>query len=234
METVGQLLTHVSGQLSDQQKYREFSRWPRKVMMEYLNQGLKEIAAYRPDAFSREIVSTLQPGSRQTVDAAGTIQSVYSGGKELNKTDMGILRAFSAYSVCPPVPRLVHGKLEFALRSMSVDENSPGVFFVSPPVPAGVSVEVSVQIVGEPPEYALSDWNKPIGMQAKYVNNLIDYIMARAYKRDAESQVSESKSQRLFSLFYQSMGQKYKIDSAHNSGFYKGEIGSGDSRAIIR
>lgn len=231
MDTVGQVLIHSSGQLSDQQKGREFQRWPRKVMLEYLNQGIKEIAAYRPDAFSYDREVTLQPGARQEIETTGTVDSLTVNGKPVNKTDLGIYRAFSAYATCPTKVKMRNGRPVYYPRSVSVDSDQFGVFYISPAVPPGLEVKAAVRVVGEPPEYTLREWGTELAMQSKYLNNLIDYVMARAYKRDTESQVSEMKSQRLFSLFYQSMGQKYKIDSAHGSGFYKGNVGTGDPRA---
>lgn len=233
METVGKILVHVSGQLSDQQRYREFSRWTRFVTLEYLNQGLKEIAAYRPDAFSKDVSVPLVAGAEQKLDTTGTISAITANGATLNKTDVSLYRAFAAYATCPPTVRVRKGRVVYKIRSIAVDEDNKGIFYVSPPVPDGLDIQVSAHIVGEPPEYTLADWDKPIDMQAKYLNNLIDYMMARAYKRDSESQVSEQKSQRLFSLFYSAMGQKYKIDSAYSSGYYKGAVGSGDPRAAL-
>lgn len=233
MDTVGQILTHVSGQLSDQQKGREFQRWPRKVMLEYLLQGLKEIAAYRPDAFSYDKQVPLVPGARQTIETTGEISSLTINGKPVNKTDMSLYKAFAAYSTCPTRVKMRNGRPVFFPRSVSVDVDNRGVFYISPAIPSGLDIYATVHVVGEPPEYTLRDWDRPLDMQAKYVNNLIDYMMGRAYKRDSESQVSEVKSQRLLSLFYQSMGQKYKVDSAHGSGYYKGEVGTGDPRAAM-
>lgn len=234
MQTVEEIVTHVSGQLSDQRRGQEFSRWPKDVLLEYLNLGLKEIAAYRPDAFSNVIKYTLAIGSRQSIETQGTIENVTIGGRTLTKTDIGLLRSFSAYAApCPPSIAKLGGAPRFVIRSIAIDATDRGVFYVSPAVPAGVKLEAEVSVVGDPLEYTKQEWYDIVGIHAKYLNNLVDYMMARAYKRDSESLASEAKSQRLFQLFYQSMGQKYKIDSAFNSGYYKGEVGSGDPRAIV-
>lgn len=234
MRKINEIVTHVSGQLSDQRVGQEFSRWPRQILLEYLNLGLKEIAAYRPDAFTKSIEQMLVAGSRQIVDTVGTVEHVVVNNKTLLKTDINILRAFSAYAnACPPPLNNINGKLYFNIRSIAIDSTEKGVFYVSPPIPNGLNIKAEINVTGEPPEYGTNNWFDEIDMLDKYINNLIDYMMARAYKRDSESLASESKSQRLFQLFYQSMGQKYKIDSAFNSGYYKGEVGSGDPRAVI-
>lgn len=233
MDTVGKILTHVSGQLSDQQRQREFIRWPRQVLAEYLNQGLAEIATYRPDAFSATVDVILRPGAKQTIDTLGSVDSVEVNGVPLNVADISIYKAFSAYATCPPKIRMHNGRPQFKLRSVAIDPDQKGVFYVSPTIPAGLNLVAKVTVVGSPPQYTLMDWAKPVDMQLKYVNDLIDFMLARAYQRDTESQVSAAKSQRLFSIFYQRMGVKYKIDSAFNSGYYKGDVGTGDPRAAM-
>lgn len=235
MNTVGQTATHVSGQLSDQQRSKEFIRWPRKVMLEYLNEALLEIGTYRPEAFASRSDLLLKPGARQQSDTKGTIESVTNlDGVPAHPTDDRLFKAFAAYAVCPPANKFVNGSLQYSAKTYAVDSSDATVFYVSPAVPNGLAVTVSVGVNGLPPQYTLADWDLPIAMQSKFYNNLLDYMTARAYQRDTESQVAQAQSQRLFQLFYQTMGTKYKIDSAKNSGYYQGEVGTGDPQARIR
>lgn len=233
METLGEIIEHISGQLSDQQRQREYIRWPRTVLLEYIQLALAEIATYRPDAITTTITLPLVPGAKQTVDTKGSIDSVEVNGVPLNEADISLYKAFAAYATCPPTIRVRGGRPQFKLRSISKDPDQRGVFYVSPPVPAGYTVNAKVFISGAVPPISLEDWDKPLPIQPKYSNNVVLFAMASAYKRDTESDVSEAKSQRLFSLFYQTMGVKYKVDSAYNSGYYKGEVGTGDPRAAM-
>lgn len=233
MDTVGNIIVHVSGQLSDQQPRREFSRWTRQTMLEYLNQGIAEMATYRPDDFSTTTKMVLAPGAKQLIATTGSVASVEVNGVPLNDADISAYKAFSAYATCPPAIQLRNGRAVFKLRSVAIDPDNKGVFYVSPPVPAGVAATANVKISGYAPQYTLADWDKAPDMPTAYINSLIDFMEARAYQRDTESSVSASKSQRLFSLFYQRMGAKYKVDSAYNSGYFKGEVGTGDPRAAM-
>lgn len=233
MDTVGKIITHVSGQLSDQQDSRQFTRWPRQILLDYLNQARIEVFAYRPDAFASDVQRTLSAGAEQKLGTEGSLLSVSVNGRELPSTDIGVYRAFANYATCPPKPRLKYGKLQYIPKSVAIDPARSDTFFVSPPVPLGVVVNATIAIIGNPVLLTLADWDKPLGMQVKYLNNVIDYMMGRAYARDTESQISAAKSQRLLSSFYQIMGVKYKVDSAFNSGYYKGEVGSGDPRASM-
>lgn len=234
MQNVGFIVTHVSGQLSDQTKGREFTRWNRNVAIEYMNEGLKEIGAYRPEAFAVTKQILLQSGRVQSVGDGSEIQSIESNtdGSPVNKGNAEIMKAFGAYALCVPKINTVNGIIKYAVRSFAVDEADPKTFYVEPPVPFGATgITVIATINSKPPEYTLADWNKPCIVADKFYNNLIDYMMARAYQRDTESQVSQGQASRLFSLFYQAMGVKYKMESARNSGYYRGEVGTGDPRS---
>ncbi len=233
MRTVGQTVLAVSRQLTDQRRTHEYTRWSREVLMDYLNRGLKEISAYRPEAFARTFEMQLQKGRVQQAPDGAVVHSISTDekGNMVHDADASLLKSFSAYSTCKATPQIVKGVLQYQLRSFSRDENDPSIFYVSPPVPAGVTAKVNVQVDSEPPEYTLGDWGVELAIKPKFYNNLITYMLACAYQMDAESQVSAAKSQRLFQLFYQTMGAKYKIDSARNSGYYMGEVGTGDPRS---
>lgn len=236
MATVKHLVTHVSRQLNDQRKNKQFTRWTRLDLLEYLNQALKEIATYRPEAFARTIDLPLVAGRTQQVPEGTTLRGFGSDskGNTAHSTDDALLKAFGAYIACPPKVEMENGSVVYAVKSFAVDSIDPKVFYVSPPVPIGITVVVKAQIDGKAPEYTVADWGVAVEIQDKFYNNLIDFMKARAYQLDSESLVSTQESQRLYQLFYQVMGVKYKIDSARNSGYYNGEIGTGDPRSVIR
>lgn len=233
MQTVGQIATHVSRQMNDQRRGKEFTRWTRTDMLGYLNQGLKEIGAYRPEAYAVTVALALVSGIKQTVPDGGKLRGFAPGaqGNTAHSSDDRLMKAFGAYATCPPRIVMRNGKVVYAVKTFAVDSIDPKTFYVSPPVPAGLTISVQAQVDGTTPEYTLADWNKPVTIVDSFYNNLVDFMMAQAYKMDTESQVSAAASQRLLQLFYQVMGVKYKIDSARNSGYYMGELGTGDPRA---
>lgn len=234
MKTVGDICEHVSFQLNDQRPHREFSRWSRALLVEYLNQALKEIATYKPDAFSETIDILLQPGRIQKLRSGVTLRGLLGpDGVPAPQSEDAVLKAFLRYAPCPPRPRMVNGRLDYNVKSYSVDSADSSMFYVSPPVPAGANVTMRAQVDGSAKEYTLKHWNDQVFVSDKYYNNMIDYMMARAYRMDSESQVSAAEAGRLLNLFYQTMGAKYKIEAARNSGYYNGEIGTGDRSARL-
>ena len=236
METVAHIIKHVSGQLSDQSSGKEYIRWPRTTLLEYMNEALKEIASYRPEAFAVTEDVTLVAGSAQTLPNGGLLDAITANadGTPVVKSDAKLMKAFGAYAACSPRVRFVRGKPRYAAKSFAIDENDASIFYVSPPVPAGITAVVKATYANTEVVVGLQDFDSPLRMADKFYNCLIDYMMARAYQRDTESLVSQQQAQRLFQLFYQVMGTKYKIDAARGSGYYEGQVGTGDSRAVIR
>lgn len=221
MDTVGEYITHTSTQLNDQRFGRTFTRWGRGLLLAYLNLGLSEIATYRPEAFATEKKVTLQPGSVQSIDK-GTITSVVSniGGPPVSEGDFDLANAFMAYDICPPKVQFKNGNPIFYVRSYSVDKSDPTKFYVAPPVPSGVKVDVLLNLMQGPTEYTLEDWDESLDMDNKYANNLIDFMCAKAYEVDMESAQSRHNSDSMYHRFYTSMGIKYKRESSYRAGNY--------------
>lgn len=234
MNTVGKIIEHVSKQLNDQGFKLEYVRWTRETQLEYMNQALKEIGAYRPDAFTTTQQITLRPGTKQELTAYKSLKDIHdSDGNPIHQADASILKAFIPYDYCTPKVQFKNGSPVYKIKSFAPSAMDSKVFYVSPPVPFGLTPTVTATLIGEAPELTLADWDTPLTMQDKYYNNLIDFMQARAYELDSESPNSRANSQMFFVRFYQAMGVKYKVDSAIQSGFYKGQVGAGDPRAKV-
>lgn len=233
MITVGKVVENVSSQLNDQQSQREYARWTRTMLLDYLNLALSAVGSYRKDAFTGTVTIPLVAGSRQTNAGFSEIVEVVANtdGKPAHKADAAMLKAFSAYNYCPPKLQFKDGKPVYAVKSAGVDPTDPKTFYVSPPVPVGLSVSVTAKVVKSAPQYTLSDWDKPLDMDNRYLNQIYDFMQARAHELDTESVFAQQNARKFYSQFYQSLGITYKMDSAFGSGFYKGQVGTGDPRA---
>ncbi len=233
MQTVGDYVTHVSSQLNDQRYNRAFTRWGRGLLLEYMNLGLAEIGTYRPEAFPKHLVVALQPGSLQTIDWETDIQAVYSnvGGPRVTRMDQPMADAFEQYDVSPPDVPFVNGAPQYYVRSYYVNKDNAKVFTVDPPCPVGVSASVHVIVQGEIPQYSLTDWDTTLNVSGNYINNLVDFMLAKAYEIDTESISAKQMSQDAYQRFYMGLGVNYKRYAQFQSGYYGGKSGTGDPRA---
>lgn len=235
MNSIGSLIQHVSGQLNDQQHLLEYSRWTRGMLMDYYAQALAALRQYRMDAFTSTKEIPLVPGARQTAPGFSQVISVTANadGTPAVATDAQMLKAFSQYAHCAPRLQRRNGKLVYAVRSVGIDTQEPNVFYVSPPLPAGMTASVTAVVVTAPRTYTLADWDKPLDFDTKYINQIIDYMQARAYELDIEARTSKMDAERFYTHFYRALGINYKMESAFGSGYYKGQTGTGDPRAVV-
>lgn len=233
MQTVGDYITHASSQLNDQRYGRTFTRWGRGILLGYLNLGLAEIGAFRPEAFPKHIVVNLNPGSLQTIDWKTDIQAVYSnvGGPRVTLMDEPMADAFAQYDTAPPDVPFCDGAPRYVVRSYYVNKNNAKVFTVDPPVPQGVTAAVHVIVQGQTPQYTLSDWDSTLEVSTDYINNVVDFILAKAYEIDTESTSAARKSEEHYQRFYQVLGVNYQRYAKFRSGYYGGMPGTGDPRA---
>lgn len=221
MQTVGEYVTQASTRLNDQRQGRTFTRWGRALLLTYLNLGLAEIAAYRPEAFATTQAITLAPGVVQTIPA-GAIQRVVSNedGTPISEGDYGMAAAFAAYDPCPSSVSFKDGNPVIRIQSYAVDQADTRRFYVDPAVPAGVTAKVNIAVIGAAPQYALADWNNHIRLDLKFSNDLLNFMAAKGFGMNQDSRQSMHNSDSLYRLFYTSMGAKYKRDVKYMSGNY--------------
>ena len=237
MKTVGQLVTDVSGQLNDQYLGREFQRWNRARLLSYLVGGMAELLSYKPEAFTKTEAATLVAGARQSLaDGYKTIVSVASNidGSTVTEADFDLLKAFSPYICCAAeVVFDADNNPIYRAKSYAIDPKDPKLFYVSPPVPVGLTPTINITAIVPPPDYTLADWGVELPFDMKYQENILDYMMGRAFDIDTESAMSRSNADKHLSRFYTAMGVKYRVESAYRAGNYNGNVGDGDPRARI-
>lgn len=230
MSAVGDFIKGVSRQLNDQRQGREFTRWTRADMLGYVNDGLKAIEGYRPDAFVAEVVIPLTTGSLQRTENKGIISIQVDGTTLASESSFELLKAYAG--VCPVEVRFDSaGNPVYAIEAIAVDPKNPNQFYVSPPVPQGITTSVTASVYGVPPEYTAADWFNPLVISSKYVNSLIDYIKGRCLEVNTESATSMRAASVYMQRFYSVMGVTYKMESLHKSGYYLGKLGDGDPQA---
>lgn len=233
MKTVDDYLREVSGQLNDQRTGREFQRWNRASLLQYLNDALTEIAGYRPDAFVEDLTITLSPGYKQTVpDRQINSLNTNSDGSLINEADLDLLRAFGSAAICPQCLRVDSaGNPIFKIMSYAIDPKAPTNFYISPAVPVGLNPQVNATCTRPVPKFTLNDIGGEVPIAAKYNNAIKDYMLARAYEVDMESVQGRANSATHYQWFYNAMGVKYRMEAAFRAGNYNGAVGSGDPRS---
>jgi hypothetical protein len=177
---VSQLITNVSTLLQDVTNIR----WPQTELLAWLNDGQREVAVYKPNAFTKNVSLQLVAGTKQTVPA-DTISLVdvvrnlgTSGttpGRAIRTVSREILDAQTPYwHSATPAAEVIH----FTYNPLDLKH-----FYVYPPQPASGQNQVEVIYLASPTDATLTS---TITLDDIYITALTDYVLYRAYSKDAE------------------------------------------------
>lgn len=203
---VKDLLYRVSVQLHDASP--QFTRWTQRELVSWLNDAQKAIAKYLPSACSRVDSFKLQTGTKQSIEKilaanikpgdGSTPADVYGNFLQSLIRNMGADgltpgRAIRIVDreVLDSMNPLWHTLTGSIITAYVFDPRYPKVFYVSPGVTGVMWVEGSLLAnpveVSTTPDFGMDsvDTTK-ISVDDKYVDDMVDYILARAYMKDAE------------------------------------------------
>jgi hypothetical protein len=211
---VKDVLWRVAGLLQD--TVPQFIRWPEVELVNWLNDAQVAITKYLPAASSRVDVIRLVPGTRQSIesipaanckpgDGSTPAQPIY--GNQFMKA----IRNMGADGLTPgKVVRIVdmdtmdsqspgwHQTVGTAVGVVVHDPRFPRYFYVFPGVHATTQVWLEVGYTAQPlkiPAGGLEGAEiykvdgastETIKIADEYVDDLVDYVVARAYSKDSE------------------------------------------------
>lgn len=161
-------------------------RWTDNELINYLNDGRRDLAAARPDLFSETADLTLVVGTKQSVPSDGT-------------RFVDAIRNVSAAGVIGRSVRLVERELLDAqlpdwhaepsagtVKHFMYDEREPKTFYVYPPAVAGN--KLTIVYSKAPVDIVSGDLNSTsvLAKEDIFASALIDYIVYRCLSKDAE------------------------------------------------
>jgi len=205
---VKDVLYRVSAQLHDISP--QFTRWTQRELVSWLNDGQKAIAKYLPSSCSRVDAVKLVPGTKQSIESIAS-NSIIPGDGSAPSLVMGhylqsVIRNMGSAGNTPGRAIRIadreildvnspdwHSETSTTISQFIFDPRTPKVFYVSPGVPATPAVWVEISFLANPVEISTTgsygmDGNDTtkISVDDKYVDDLVNYILARAYMKDAE------------------------------------------------
>ncbi len=197
-------------------------RWPRTELQNWMNESYLAITLARPDANAKTGSFTCVAGTRQVLTA-----EFPSGLRLLDVTRN--LASDSGYKVIRLVARSVlddqrpawHAETgTTAIQHYTFDPRQPKEFFVYPP--ATTSAEVEVVYTDSPGAHAQTESQlDPTGNDATtillddiYMSPMIDWILYRAYSKDAEYGANEQRAQAAYNAFNSALNMKNQVDAA--------------------
>jgi len=189
-------------------------RWPTNELVRWLNDGQREVAMYRPDTMATNFTMTCTTGSKQSIPATGTkLITVVRNGNGAK----GAIRLVEREILDAGTPgwhNLPTAGITQAVHYM-FDPRDPKVFYVYPPVPNTVQLDIvysalptAIASVADGSSYSavVGDLTVP----DIFANAVLDYILYRAYSKDAEFAGNMARAQAHYTAFANSMGVEVK------------------------
>lgn len=236
------LIKRASTLLNDDVEDNDFVRWPKAVLLDYLNEAIGKLSAHRPDLFTKCVELTLKPGQKQQLDKRYlSLVSV-----DFSISPDGVLtpvtKADLAYSKYTAQSCAERGGTSAGCRtpesteiktysSVPKDEQQ---FFVYPSVSRRGNVSVMATVVERPCHYCVSDYATCIDIPPGQQSALVDWVVHRAYSTDIESEYAYRAAQAALARFKECLSDTYLQESRFESGYYKGQEGKGDPNTTPR
>ncbi|MGB0969432.1 MAG: DUF6682 family protein [Mycobacterium sp.] len=183
-------------------------RWPETELLDWLNDGQRECALLAPDAYTEEDTVTLGGGSAQSIPADGIRLvdvphngSTGSPGRAIRPVDRAVLDAQR--------PDWHNETASGTVKHYTFDDRNPTRFYVYPPATGGATVTVVSS--KSPPDVAAGD---VIRVEDVYANAILDYMLYRAYSKDAEYAGNDNRAVQHFQAFQTSLGAKPGADAS--------------------
>lgn len=202
---VKDLLGQVSTQLHDVSP--QFTRWTERELVGWLNDAQRAIAKYLPSSCSRVDVVRLKPGTKQSVERIAQSDIIPGDGSSATAVTgialIDVRRNMGASGSTPgSVLRIVDREIldsiypEWHTKTGTPTQYvfapaTPKVFYVSPGVSGSLWVElafIAVPTTLSPTGGYGMDGSSTVTITVAdtYTDDLINYVLARAYMKDAE------------------------------------------------
>ena len=200
-------------------------RWPRLELQRWLNESYLSIVLLRPDANAKCATFTCAAGSKQTLVAS-------SGGFPSAIRLLDIKRNLAAASTKKVVRVVAQSVLDdqrpswhtetptVNIQHYTYDPRNPKDFYVYPP--ATVAAKLEIVYVDTPDAHALTasqldpanNNTAVILLDDIYLGPITDWILYRAYSKDAEYGANEARASSSFQTFNAAIGTKTQVDAA--------------------
>jgi len=191
-------------------------RWPRDELLGYLNDGQREVVLLRPEASVTNASKVLTANStKQSLPADAVMLIDVPRNMGAAGTTAGrVIRIVSREILDAQYPNWhVDANAGGDIRHFTYDPRDPKTFYVYPKSPA---TSLFVELVYASSPVATDDAGAVIGIDDIYANALVDYILYRAYSKDAEYAQNSQLAVAYYTAFANALGIKTNTDLQRN------------------
>lgn len=200
-------------------------RWPRTELQKWLNESYLSIVLLRPDANAKCATFTCAAGTKQELTASSggfpsAIRLLDITRNVLSSSDKKVVRVVARSVLDDQRPTWHNETQSVNIQHYTYDPRNPKEFYVYPPATSTAQLEVIY--ADAPGSHSLSESAlDPAGSNAEvikvddvYLSPITDWILYRAYSKDAEYGANEQRAAAAFQTFNAAIGTKTQVDAA--------------------
>ena len=195
-----------------------YGQTSKEQMVAWLCEGETIIVKEKPDAFTKVATEQMAAGTRQTLASDGLLflMPVCNMGTDGNTPgDVVYLADMDQLNRSNPAWHSATGNA--AINSICFNLNDPKAFYVSPPQPEADQGFLRYVYSAIPPVITITAENYDVtfNLGDEYAPNLVNYILARVYSKDAGQMLGAdalSRAQTYNSLFVNSLREQDAIE----------------------
>ena len=182
-------------------------RWDEPEWLDWFNDGRRELAIARPTEFARRLAVALERGTLQSlpaeafqllrVDCNLVSQSPRTPGRAVTQVDHMVINTMH--------PRWQEGEVfpfEGQAKHYVYNQSEPGTFYVFPGNDGTGTIELSAAVL---PNDATAV-GEAIGVRDVFANALLDYMLYRAFSKDADHPGNAERATTHYSMFASAVG----------------------------
>ncbi len=200
-------------------------RWPRVELQKWLNESYLSIVLLRPDANAVCATFTCAAGTKQDLTASSggfpsALRLLDITRNVLNSSNKKVVRVVARSVLDDQRPSWHSETQSINIQHYTYDPRQPKQFYVYPP--ATNAAELEVVYADAPGSHSLTEAQlDPDGSHAEviklddiYLSPITDWILYRAYSKDAEYGANEQRAAAAFQTFNAAIGTKTQVDAA--------------------
>ena len=197
-------------------------RWPRIELQNWLNESYLQIVQLRPDSNAKTGTFTCVAGTRQTITTgfASALRIIDIVRNLAATSDKKVVRLINRSVLDDQRPAWHTDTATVNIQNYTFDVRQPKSFFVFPP--ATTAAQLEVVYADLPTAHALSAANLDpassssdvILVDDTYISAIIDWILYRAFSKDAEFAANAARAGAHYQTFMSSIGTKTQSDIA--------------------
>lgn len=212
---VSDIITRARILLNDQ----DGTRWLDNELVSWINDAQKLIALVRPDSSVSNSTVTLVVGTKQSIPTGGfrlldVIRNMnvdgITGGRSIRAVDREVLDSQD--------PMWHTTTTSGTIKHFIYDNRNPLAYYVYPPAIAGTKIEIMYSVAPTEITYNAGNvsatMNTDLTVSDIYLESVLNYVMYRAYSKDAEFSQNPQLAAGYLQTVYSMLGIKTQKDVA--------------------